>query len=75
MVNITHDLYNGKPLNEKDIEKYFITGQGDPKTFESQLNTAIKGLNLTPQQLNLLSAAASNSVTKAMSLQRRVEAQ
>ncbi len=75
MVAITFDLAQGKPLSEKAVEKYFVQGQGDVSAFEAQINSAIQKLNMTPNQLVTLQDSASKSVTRAMSLQRRMDAQ
>ncbi len=75
LVGITYDLAHGKPLDDGLVEKYFVRGEGDVKGFESAINAAIMKLNLDPNQLAMLQDSASKSVTRAMSLQRRMENQ
>ena len=75
MVGITYDMAHGKPFDDALVEKYFVRGEGDVGTFEAALNSAILKMNLDPNQLAMMQDSASKSVTRALSLKRRVENQ
>ena len=73
MNTLTQDMFRNRPMLQKTLDKYFINGEGDPQTFATEIEKKAIGLNLTPAELALLRSAASNSITKARSLQRRME--
>lgn len=73
MNTLTQDLFRNRPMLQKTLDKYFISGQGDPKTFEQEISKKAMFMNLAPNELAILQNAASNSITKAQSLQRRTQ--
>ena len=73
MTKMVYDIGQGQPISEEDLSNYFDKGQGDPKTFEQSINSAIMSLNMSPDMLSKLQQSLSNSVTVQRSLQRRLE--
>ena len=73
MNTLTQDMFRNRPMLQKTLDKYFINGEGDPQTFATEIEKKAIGLHLTPAELALLRSAASNSITKARSLQRRMQ--
>ena len=73
MNTLTQDMFRNRPMLQKTLDKYFINGEGDPQTFATEIEKKAIGLSLTPSELALLRSAASNSITKARSLQRRMQ--
>ena len=72
MSTIAQDIFRDRAILQKTVDKYFIDGQGDPKSFEAEVNSLATKMNLSPNQLALLRDSASNSVTRQRSLMRRV---
>ena len=72
MNTIAQDIFRDRAVLQKTIDKYFIDGQGDPKSFEAEVNALATKMNLSPNQLALLRDSASNSITRQRSLMRRV---
>jgi hypothetical protein len=73
MQTIAQDLFRNRPIDQKTLDKYFKTGQGDPKTFETELNRLAIEQNMSPQDYLLLRQAASNKIPQLRSLQRRTQ--
>lgn len=73
MNTIAQDIFRDRAVLQKTIDKYFIDGQGDPKSFEAEVNALATKMNLSPNQLALLRDSASNSITRQRSLMRRVQ--
>ena len=73
MSTIAQDIFRDRAVLQKTIDKYFIDGQGDPKSFEAEVNALATKMNLSPNQLALLRDSASNSITRQRSLMRRVQ--
>jgi len=73
MNTLTQDMFRNRPMLQKTLDKYFIHGEGDPQTFATEIEKKAVGLHLTPAELATLRAAASTSITKARSLQRRTQ--
>jgi len=73
MQTIAQDLFRNRPIDQKTLDKYFKTGQGDPKTFETELNRLAMEQNMSPQDYLLLRQAASNKIPQLRSLQRRTQ--
>jgi len=73
MNTLTQDMFRNRPMLQKTLDKYFINGEGDPQTFATEIEKKALGLNLTPAELAVLRSAASTSITKARSLQRRTQ--
>ncbi len=73
MSTIAQDLYRDRKISQETLDKYFINGQGDPKTFEAEVNSLATKLNLSPTQLAMIRDSASNSITRQRSLMRRVQ--
>ena len=73
MNTIANDLFNGRQISQSTIDKYFKTGQGDPTTFEADLNRMAQDQNMSPQQAILLKQAASQRIPQLRSLQRRMQ--
>jgi hypothetical protein len=68
-------LSGGKPINQATIDKYFVDGQGDPSSFSASINDMVMKLNIPRDTLAMINEAASNSITRAQALNRRMEAQ
>lgn len=75
LVKISHDMANGKGIDPEYIDKYFKNGQGDPSSFEASINDIATKLNIPRDTLALMKGAASSSVQRAMTTQRRLETQ
>ena len=73
MQTIAQDLFRNRPIDQKTLDKYFKTGQGDPKTFEMELNKLAMEQNMSPQDFLLLRQAASTKIPQLRSLQRRTQ--
>jgi len=73
MQTIAQDLFRNRPIDQKTLDKYFKTGQGDPKTFEVELNKMALEQNMSPQDYLLLRQAASSKIPQLRSLQRRTQ--
>ncbi|MFZ2190086.1 MAG: hypothetical protein WAV48_04860 [Candidatus Magasanikiibacteriota bacterium] len=73
MNTLTQDMFRNRPMLQKTIDKYFVNGQGDPQTFQQEIQKKAMDLNLSPSERAMLKEAASNSITKARSLQRRMQ--
>jgi len=73
MQTIAQDLFRNRPIDQKTLDKYFKTGQGDPKTFETELNKMALEQNMSPQDFLLLRQAASTKIPQLRSLQRRTQ--
>ena len=73
MQTIAQDLFRNRPIDQKTLDKYFKIGQGDPKTFETELNRLAIEQNMSPQDYLLLRQAASNKIPQLRSLQRRTQ--
>jgi hypothetical protein len=73
MNTIANDLFNNRPIAQTTIDKYFKTGQGDPATFEADLNRMALEQNMSPQQAIMLKQAASQRIPQLRSLQRRMQ--
>lgn len=69
---IKQDIKRDRAFEQSTMDKYFVDGQGDPASFVQQLNSMAVELHLAPDELAVLKDSASKSITKARSLQRRV---
>lgn len=72
MNTIAQDLFRNRQINPKTLEKYFVTGQGDPQTFETDLNRLAQQQNMSPQEYLMLRQAASSRIPQLRSMQRRM---
>jgi hypothetical protein len=72
-MNFTKEEFLTEVKSQKTLDKYFKTGQGDPKTFETELNRLAIEQNMSPQDYLLLRQAASNKIPQLRSLQRRTQ--
>ena len=68
-----NDLFQNQKIDQKTLDKYFKTGQGDPITFETELNKMALEQNMSPQNYLLLKQAASSRIPQLRSLQRRTQ--
>jgi len=75
MNGMIFQLGAGKAPSTDNIAKYLEEGQGDPNTMVASLETALMNLKISPQKRAMLAQATSQSVTQALSLQRRMENQ
>jgi hypothetical protein len=73
MKTIANDLFQNQKIDQKTLDKYFKTGQGDPITFETELNKMALEQNMSPQNYLLLRQAASSKIPQLRSLQRRTQ--
>lgn len=73
MNTIAQDLFRDRPIAKTTIDKYFTTGQGDPSTFEADLNKMALQQNMSPQQYAILRQSASQQIPQLRSLQRRMQ--
>jgi hypothetical protein len=73
MKTIANDLFQNQKIDQKTLDKYFKTGQGDPITFETELNKMALEQNMSPQNYLLLKQAASTKIPQLRSLQRRTQ--
>jgi hypothetical protein len=73
MQTIAQDLFRNRPIDQKTLDKYFKTGQGDPKTFEVELNKMALEQNMSPQDYLMIRQSASTKIPQLRSLQRRVQ--
>jgi len=73
MKTIANDLFQNQKIDQKTLDKYFKTGQGDPITFETELNKMALEQNMSPQNYLLLKQAASSRIPQLRSLQRRTQ--
>jgi hypothetical protein len=71
MRTIAQDLFRNRPIAPETLDKYFKTGQGDPATFERDLERMAIEQNLAPQDALLLKQSASQRIPQLRSLQRR----
>lgn len=70
---IAQDIFRDRSFDQKTMDKYFVDGQGDPQQFEQQVGAIALKLSLSPEEFAILKDSASKSITKAKSLQRRVQ--
>jgi hypothetical protein len=73
MQTIAQDLFRNRPIDPKTLEKYFVTGQGDPTTFSTDIQRLAVEMNLDPQTAITLKQAASQRIPQLRSLQRRTQ--
>jgi hypothetical protein len=73
MQTITQDLFRNRPIDPATLDKYFKTGQGDPATFERDLQRVAVELNMDPQTALMVRQAASQRIPQLRSLQRRTQ--
>lgn len=73
MNDMAQDIFRNKPINAGAIDKYFRIGQGDPQTFERELQQTAISLNMSPQQAAMLREAASQRIPQLRALQRRMQ--
>jgi len=73
MQTIAQDLFRNRPIDPKTLEKYFKTGQGDPNTFDRDLQRVAVDQNMDPQTAIMLKQAASQRIPQLRSLQRRMQ--
>lgn len=73
MQTIAQDLFRNRPIDPKTLDKYFKTGQGDPATFERDLQRVATDQNIDPQTAMVLRQAASQRIPQLRSLQRRMQ--
>ena len=70
---IAQDIFRDRSFDQKTMDKYFVDGQGDPQQFEQQVGAIALKLSLSPEEFAILKDSASKSITKARSLQRRMQ--
>ena len=73
MAGLTFALAHGGDLDPY-VNKY-LDNQGDPETLVASINSAIDTIKIDPNKLAIIKDAASKSITRALSLQRRMEHQ
>jgi hypothetical protein len=73
MQTIAQDLFRNRPIDAKTLEKYFVTGQGDPTTFSRDIERVAVDMNLDPQTAIMLKQSASQRIPQLRSLQRRAQ--
>jgi hypothetical protein len=73
MRTIAQDLFRNRPIDPKTLEKYFVTGQGDPTTFSTDIQRLAVDMNLDPQTAITLKQAASQRIPQLRSLERRAQ--
>lgn len=73
MNTIAQDLFRNRKPDQKTLDKYFVTGQGDPATFETDLTRMATELNMSPQEYLLIRQAASTRIPQLRSMQRRMQ--
>jgi hypothetical protein len=73
MRTIAQDLFRNRPIDPKTLEKYFVTGQGDPTTFSTDIQRLAVDMNLDPQSAITLKQAASQRIPQLRSLERRAQ--
>ena len=67
------DLFRNRQIDPKTLDKYFKTGQGDPSTFERDLQRVAVDQNMDPQTALMIKQAASQRIPQLRSLQRRMQ--
>ena len=73
MQTIAQDLFRNRQIDPKTLDKYFKTGQGDPSTFERDLQRVAVDQNMDPQTALMIKQAASQRIPQLRSLQRRMQ--
>ena len=73
MRTIAQDLFRNRPIDPTTIDKYFKTGQGDPATFERDLQRMAIEQNMSPNEALLLKQAASQRIPQLRSMVRRAQ--
>jgi len=73
VAGMTFALAHGNPIDDY-VEKY-LKNQGDPDTMVATINGAIDSINIDPNTKAIIRDSASKSITRIMSLQRRMEHQ
>jgi hypothetical protein len=73
MNSISWALLNNNKIDQKLLDKYFKTGQGDAATFQRDLESAVRAQGMTQQEAALIRDAASQRVPQIQSLVRRTQ--
>ena len=73
MRTIAQDLFRNRPIEPATIDKYFKTGQGDPQTFQRDLERMAVEQNMAPQEALLLKQVASQRIPQLQSIARRTQ--
>jgi hypothetical protein len=73
MRTIAQDLFRNRPIDPSTIDKYFKTGQGDPQTFQRDLERLAVEQNMAPQEALLLKQVASQRIPQLQSIVRRTQ--
>jgi hypothetical protein len=73
VAGLTFALAHGGDLDPY-MQKY-LDNQGDPDSLVATVNGAIESIKIDPNKLAIIKDAASKSITRALSLQRRMEHQ
>lgn len=73
MRTIAQDLFRNRPIDPKTLDKYFKTGQGDPATFERDLQRMAIQQSMSPQEALLIKQSASQRIPQLQSMQRRAQ--
>jgi hypothetical protein len=73
MRTIAQDLFRNRPIDPSTIDKYFKTGQGDPQTFQRDLERLAVDQNMAPQEALLLKQVASQRIPQLQSIVRRAQ--
>ena len=73
MQTIAQDLFRNRQIDPKTLDKYFKTGQGDPATFERDLQRVAINQNIDPQTAIMMKQAATQNIPQLRSLQRRMQ--
>jgi hypothetical protein len=68
---ISWELMNGKQPSQKNLDKYFKTGQGDPETFIKDIERVVLNQRMTPEEAVALRQSASQRVPQIQSFLRR----
>lgn len=73
MRTIAQDLFRDRPIEQKTIDRYFVTGQGDPASFARDLDRLAIQQNMSPEQYAMLRQATSKQIPQLQSLIRRTQ--
>jgi hypothetical protein len=71
MVDMSWEIAHGNNISQKNIDKYFVQGQGDPATFERDLVRLVEQQSIAPEQAIMLKQIMSQRVPQIQSMLRR----
>lgn len=73
MNTLAQDLFRDRPMSSKAIEKYFVTGQGDPDSFVKEFMKMAQEQQMSPEQTKMLFLSAAKQIPQLQALARRVQ--